>query len=77
LNMAAYVTKGLVLNIVSKIAVNRSEMTKEAKGTRKMALRDRVFLFSKIMRIRISIEQKPLNVCCVLHVVSYFQIHNL
>src|SRR5210317_2137251 len=51
LNMAAYVTKGLVLNIVSKIAVNKSEIKKEARGTSKMALRDSVFLFSKTMRI--------------------------
>jgi hypothetical protein len=49
--MAANVTKGLVLNIVSKIAVNRSEIKKEASGTSKMALRDSVFLFSKMMRI--------------------------
>jgi hypothetical protein len=52
--MAANVTKGLVLNIVNKTAVNNSDITNEARGTSKIALREKVFLFSKTMRMVIS-----------------------
>jgi hypothetical protein len=49
--MAANVARGLVLNINSNMAVSNREMKKEARGTSKIALRDSVFLFSKTMRI--------------------------
>ena len=42
---------GLALNMSSKIAVKSSEIRKETRGTRKMALREMVFLFSKTIFI--------------------------
>jgi len=51
LNIAAKVTKGLALNMASRMAVRISEIKNEASGTKKIALRDNVFRFSNTTRI--------------------------
>jgi hypothetical protein len=68
--MAAKVARGLVLNTISKMAVNISEMIKEARGTSKIALRDSVFRFSKTKRIRYSRLGKKYPKFVACHMVS-------